>query len=170
MPIENEIKYILPKNISKKHFSGWKKIEIKQAYLPDSNARIRNYEDNFLFTYKIWSQDDNAQIEIEASINEVDFNKLWRICDKSLEKTRYIYNDDNLEWVADFLKNNDESVYFVLAEVEMPEGLITPPRIPKALNSNFLHICTQNDKSCSNKKLSDPEYAESIYKNLAKKV
>jgi CYTH domain-containing protein len=79
--------------------SSAKSIEIKQGYisLENSPLRIRQYGDNFEITKKIplKESDLSSQEEINIQLTQYEFNKLWPLVEKYLEKTRYYINIDN---------------------------------------------------------------------------
>lgn len=165
MPIENELKYILSLKLKEQAFSNWKKVEIKQGYL-DDGPRIRKYGDDLVFTYKKWVESINALVEIENKISQKDFDYLFPMCTDIVRKTRFVKNNDGCEWVVDFLKNEHDDVYFILAEVEMPEEMESPTHILKELKSNVILIPEKGDKKFTNKMLSNESYAKIILQGL----
>ena len=170
MPAENELKYVLPLNTLRDIFedAGWKRIPIKQAYLPDG-PRIRQYgDDKFVFTYKRWIEPKNRITEIELDIDKEDFNDLWLECKKPITKTRYLAPDspEGYEWSVDFLETKKGNTYFVLAEVEMPEGLEQPPEIHPLIASLDFYAAAKKDTAFTNKKLSNKSHAKRMYRRI----
>lgn len=79
----------IPQNLSL-----YKSVKIKQGYISStpSPLRIRQKVDKYELTKKIPLKDGDFssvnEINIPLTINE--FNKLWSLVEKSLEKTRYL--------------------------------------------------------------------------------
>lgn len=165
--IENEIKYILDhKKLEESKFTNWKKLEIRQGYI--DGIRIRQMNDDYIFTYKKWIKEDGKklQIEIETPIDKITFDRLWKKVARSLTKTRYMkkvnYKEGEVEWVVDFLKDKDKNIYFTLAESEMPENMQKPPKIENKVAEHLLYEVEHGDKSFSNRKLSQKKYAKKM--------
>ncbi|MFA5532204.1 MAG: CYTH domain-containing protein [Candidatus Shapirobacteria bacterium] len=86
-------KTFLAKNIPR-DLSSYKSFKIKQGYLSSSHPalRIRQIGDKFELTKKIplkpgdWSSVE----EINIPLTEDEFNKLWPLTERYLEKTRYL--------------------------------------------------------------------------------
>lgn len=78
----------LPKNIS-----SYKSVKIKQGYLssPPSPLRIRQKDNYFELTKKIPLKkgDFSSAEEINLPLTQYEFNKIWSLVDRSLEKNRY---------------------------------------------------------------------------------
>lgn len=165
MPIENELKYVLPLEFSEANLSGWTRQDIRQAYL-EEGPRIRQRDDHFLFTYKKWVPDAKVLVEIETHIPASDFDLLWPLCVERVQKTRYVTLADECEWVIDFLREGSGDVYFVQAEVEMPEGQTAPDIIPEAIRDHIVYAVGADDNRFTNKKLSDPEYAARLRRKV----
>ncbi len=165
MPIENEIKYILSSKLSEDLLNTWKKISVRQGYLNDG-PRIRQYGDEYIFTYKRWLKDENAQVEIETDLSEKDFQRLWALCTKFVTKNRYIKKDGDIEWAVDFLKDKNGDTYFTLAEAEMPEGMAAPKNILEEIKPYIIYQPQKGDKKYTNKKLSNIDYAKKRLKKI----
>lgn len=73
-------------------------------------------------------------------------------CYWTLSKDRYIYEEDGLKWEIDFFKNG-EDLYFVMAEIELPEGHVRPTKIPSLLKQHLLYEVPLTDDRFSNRKL-----------------
>lgn len=126
MPIENEYKYVLRFDPELVAMLGAGR-RLQQGYVsPD--ARIRSITDadgtaRYWFTFKKWT--DEGLVEIEPEITKADFERLWPVTVTRLIKTRYTF-DDGGHWDVDLFGDVDRP-YFVLAEVELPEGATEPP-------------------------------------------
>jgi hypothetical protein len=162
MPIENELKYVLPPDFDPAALIGWDRHEIRQAYL-DDGPRIRQMDADYLFTYKKWVPDARELVEIETAISHDDFGLLWPLCVERLRKVRYARRIKDAEWVVDFLTDASDEVYFVLAEVEMPRFAKSPDSIPQEIREHIVYAVDSSDNGFTNKKLSDPDYARELY-------
>jgi hypothetical protein len=165
VPIENELKYVLPRDFDAARLSGWDRQDIRQAYL-DDGPRIRRIDSDYLFTYKKWVPQAGELVEIETAISHEDFELLWPLCVESLRKTRYVRSIDDAEWVVDFLQDASCETYFVLAEVEMPRFAKAPDSIPPEIRDSIVHSVAADDNGFTNKKLSDPDYARKLYDRI----
>lgn len=106
----------LPLNISQ-----YKSQKIKQGYisLSPSPLRIRQKGDKFELTKKLplIEKDFSSAEEINIPLTEYEFNKLWPLVEKSLEKTRYIIPiKDNLIAELDMFEKELEGLSFVEVE------------------------------------------------------
>jgi len=165
MPIENEQKYVLLPHFPENALPGWEHVSIRQGYL-DDGPRIWQFGGHYVFTYKRWLADENAQIEIETALSQKDFERLWPLCTVILTKDRYIKQVDDLEWVVDFLKDDHGKTYFTLAEVEMPEHMDKPIEIIPEISEFIIHAPEKGDKNYSNKRLADQGHARSLLERL----
>jgi len=106
----------IPKNIS-----SYKSEKIKQGYISPSPSplRIRQKGNKFELTKKIPLKkgDFSSVNEINIPLTEYEFNKLWPLVKKSLEKTRYVIPLGN-ELIAelDIFENKLEGLSFVEVE------------------------------------------------------
>jgi len=170
--IENELKYVLQKDFDQASLQGWERLELRVAYfenrLPDGKLdkfRVRDEgtdgELRFLKTYKEPTDQVGVVKEINKPITEEEFNALFAISGITLEKTRYVKKLDNdEECVVDFFKQDDGSTYFVMAEIEMPEGRHKPMTIPKEIADSILYaVPREKVTDFSSKKISNPDYA-----------
>lgn len=175
MPTENEVKYILsmsPSIIADLYQAADSINYITQCYIYDdisSNVRVRhtriNDIDSFTLTYK--NNRHGRVIEAESIITKDDFTALKSESIATLSKTRLILNAlDGFKWEVDLFYDTDtNSVYFILAEIEMPEGMTEPPHIPPIIQKYMLHAAGY-DKGFSSHKLSNKQYAKDLYKTL----
>lgn len=166
MPIENELKYVLPRDFEAAHLDGWERHDIRQAYL-DDGPRVRQIDAEYLFTYKKWVPAAKELVEIETAISREDFELLWPLCIQRLHKTRYIRSIGQAEWVVDFLHDASGETYFILAEVELPRFASAPDSIPSEIRDSIIHSVASDDNGFTNKKLSDPDYARRLYDRIA---
>lgn len=85
-------KTFLVKNIPG-NLAPYKSYQIKQGYIssPPSPLRIRRKGDKFELTKKLplIKGDYSSVEEININLTEYEFNKLWSLSEKSLEKIRY---------------------------------------------------------------------------------
>lgn len=165
MPIENELKYVLPLDFSEASLKDWQRHDIRQGYL-EEGPRIRQRDDDYLFTYKKWVPAAKLLVEIETLIPGSDFDLLWPLCVERLQKTRYVKMADECEWVVDFLRDAAGAVYFVQAEVEMPEGQAGPDGIPDVVRNHIVYAVAAEDNRFTNKKLADPDYAATLRRKV----
>lgn len=174
MPTEHEYKYLVSMDLAGRTGTDFltkkaKEIQqIKQGYLNFSkgtSTRVRcitNDKENWSFTYK--QKVGERVIEIEKKkLDNRDGQDLWSVCIGKLEKTRYVVEDNGLKWEIDFFKNGDK-VYFVLAEIELPEGAPRPESVPNFLKDRVLYEVGLEDDRFSSKRLSDVEFATNLYK------
>lgn len=166
MPVENELKYILPLDFDAARLGGWQRRDIRQAYL-DDGPRIRQIDQDYLFTYKRWIAATRELLEIEVALSVEDFALLWPLCVERIRKTRYVKKVGAAEWVVDFLMQDDDRVYFVLAEVEMPRHQVRPDELPAEIGAHVLHLAEAGDSRFTNRKLSNVDYAAALYREIA---
>jgi len=169
MPIENELKYILPLDFDAAVLGGWERHDIRQAYL-DDGPRIRQINADYVFTYKKWISQAGELVEIEQTLSKDDFDLLWSQRIETLEKTRYEKHIGEAEWVVDFLHDSAGRNFVVMAEVELPRYKSRPDIIPDEIASHILYKVNSGDSRFTNKALSDPLYAAKIYEELILKV
>ncbi len=167
MPVENERKYVLPPDFDSDQLKGWACFDILQAYL-DDGPRIRKFGGDYLFTYKKWAPHVKELVEIETAISREDFELLWPMRVEAVQKTRYIKETDDGEWVVDFLRDDTGRVYFILAEVELSRFKAVPDDIPEEIRVHILHAVEAEDNRFTNKKLSDRDYAEGLLAKVTK--
>lgn len=166
--IENELKYVLQtearKAVEKK---CGKPMYLRQGYLP-GKARIRSKaktpgskKSKFYFTYKLPVED--VLFEIEKEITAHEFEMLWPHTTKRLNKLRYMWMDGEVQWDIDFFLNDDDSIYFAMAEAEMPETMREPPSIPDFLNEILVYaVPRERTKEFTSQKVAEPEYVATL--------
>ncbi len=161
MPVENEVKYLLeePEAILALPMF-WKTIH--QGYLP-GDARIRRSNDRDFFTYKFATP--SGLIEIETPISKADFDALWPHTVNRVSKKRASISDGDVIWDLDVMLH-DGVPYIAMAECEMPEDWIAPLRIEPTIEPFVRKAITREDQLLyTNVRLSDPEYARTLYES-----
>lgn len=113
-------KTFLVKKITKDIFS-YKSEKIKQGYISASPSplRIRQKGNKFELTKKLpLKEGDFSSVnEINIPLTEYEFNKLWSLVEKSLEKTRYVIPiKDNLIAELDVFEKELKGLSFVEVE------------------------------------------------------
>lgn len=143
---------------------------IKQGYLAFSKGmtvRIRGIEDGqkskWFMTLK--HKVGERVIEIEKKLDERDGTDLWSVCVGKLKKDRYVIEDKGITWEVDFFKKG-QHLYFVLAEVELPEGANRPKVVPEFLRDYILYEVPLTDDRFSNKRLGEVEFASNLYQQI----
>jgi CYTH domain-containing protein len=167
MPTENELKYVI-KIESESQFSGVARpLHIWQGYpcaVRGMTVRVRKIRDgvrsSYVFTYK--NNVGSRVIEIEQDIDERDYNDLWGQSLVRFEKVRYKYAAPYKGWEVDFFKDHGDQTYFAMAECEMPEGQMTPDRVPLLVKENLVFAVPATDERFSSKLLADPRYAKKL--------
>jgi CYTH domain-containing protein len=168
MPIENERKFVLDDDGELERAlaetPGVTRSYLRQAYMDASGLRIRAIEAGgkvrHIFSYK--RPVDDQVVEIETEIAAIDFDRLWKIRQETLEKARYSWRDGRFHWDVDFFKTGEGRTYFALAEVEMPETDTEPPAPPAILAPHVLVLAPRDDPRFTSKRLSDRAHAERL--------
>lgn len=177
MPTENERKYVLlnePIVLSDIARQSTRILSIEQAYIQNGNGwtfRIRktfgiHYDEPIYHaTYK--HKINGRVVEIETSIDERDYDDLHSQSIAMLNKTRYVIPAGSLKWEIDFFYDVKRSnVYFVLAEVELPEKVSNPPYIPDIIQQYLLFAVPEDNNKFSSAKLTDMNYAIQKYNEI----
>ena len=175
MPIENERKFVLSDDGLEAELAADASVTggfLRQAYLDVSGMRIRSVqtgssERRHVFTYK--RPIDGQVVEIETEISPVDFERLWSQRRETLQKARYSWNDGSFHWDVDFFKTDDGRIYFVQAEVEMPEDHQEPPPLPSRLAGHLLAAVPAGDPRFASKRLADPAHAGKLLADIKSK-
>ena len=171
MPIENERKYVLQLNLCQSKFAGYKSYEIKQSYVllgKRRSLRIREiYEKGcapqYLMTFK--QNESSFNREIEVAISQEDYSAINETCKIKLYKKRYCYEG----WEIDFFLNEKGEVYFVQAEIEMPEDMSAPAEIPPLISENLIYTVGRNDNRFSSRRLANPRHARKLLNKISVK-
>ena len=125
-------KTFLVKNIP--DLASIKQIRIKQGYIssPPSPLRIRQKGDAFELTKKLplKENDYSSNQEINIFLTEYEFNKIWPLVERSLEKSRYCIDiGENLTAELDIFEGDLLGLVFVEVEFlsqEMMEAFVPP--------------------------------------------
>jgi len=184
MPTENERKYVLyndPAVIHEIAKKAQKLLAIEQAWPhngPKWSVRIRKVSGphfsnpQYFMTYK--RKVSQRLIEIETVIEERDYYDILNSSDTNktiLQKTRYIIPSGALKWEVDLFYNQKRTeIYFVMAEIELPEGVMAPVSVPDFIKTNLLFEVPYDNTSFTSRKLQDIEYASSSYNKLMESV
>lgn len=130
--LEIEKTYLVKKNPD--NLSDYKGHQIKQGYISStpSPLRIRQNDNKFELTKKlpVKEGDFSSHEEINIPLTEYEFNKLWPLVEKYLEKTRYYLPlENNLIAEVNVYKGDLEGL--VMVEVEFTSQkemeLFNPP-------------------------------------------
>ena len=174
MPTENELKYALKLSDDfEAQVAELAKIylDINQGYVYNKDGltlRVREavWSDGspeHLMTVKMHTPD--RLMEIETQICYRDFEDFWNEAQDQLSKRRYKVYNDNEVWEIDFFRDNGQT-YFIMAEVELPEGKDRPDAIPSWLEHSILFEDSHRGSSLTSSKLSSVAYASSIYNSI----
>lgn len=173
MPVENERKFILLESplieriISE---NAERMILVEQKYLATEkglSVRIRSLTEGTATIYRMTVKQDvgGKVIEIETTISEDDFRRLWPVATGKIIKTRYLYQG----WEIDYFKSKDGNNYLAVAEFEMPENQKEPNSIPNLINNYLIYTVPIGDKRFSNKRLSDIKYTNELLAEVKKR-
>lgn len=135
---------------------------IEQTYI-GYGTRVRRVTDGtsveHWFTFKKATGD--GLVEIETAISARDHDLLRSTSQRVVHKERadvLVFND---LWEVDRFSRHDPQGDFVIAEIELPEGVGEPNWIPAFLRPHM--ICRVNTPEFSNEALSDPDrYSEIV--------
>ena len=190
MPIERELKYVLrpttevADQLLRLHRNkGWQCHLIEQAYIA-SGARIRRKtpfifpempdktNPEHTFTYK-HDLPDFSVVEMECPITDFDFDCMWTCAETRLTKVRYSKKKDTGEqWDIDvFILSVPQlggllEPYCIVAECELPHGVVLPAKLPGVVNRNLIHRVRPGDKGFASKQIADHEKITSILEVL----
>jgi|19_taG_2_1085344.scaffolds.fasta_scaffold11236_6 CYTH domain-containing protein len=149
---------------------------ITQGYLNkdhDMAMRIRssrlflgsvNQGMKFMFAFK--KKVEKRLIEIESPVERNDFYDLWPSTIDRVFKTRFVILNEKEIWEVDFFEESNHDSYFCMAEVELPEGQLSPVSIPSFISDNLLYEVPVGNAGFSSRELSNHDYAELTLKRL----
>lgn len=171
--IENELKYVLridSQDAVQQHVG--KPVLIRQGYLP-GKARIRSkvlgLTPTFFFTYKLPVKNvtgEDVVFEIEREISQHEFDTLWPHTERRLAKLRYTHRVGDVQWDIDYFLDGS-TVYFAMAEAEMPEDMSKPNGIPQfVLDSIIFSVPREMTKEFTSARVADPAYAKKILRTI----
>lgn len=178
MPTEHEYKYVISTDVLKENPEAIlrmkcdKHLIIEQGYLAYSKgytSRIRSITESgkTKWFYTMKQKVTDRVVEIEKKLDDRDGNDLWSYCVGKLKKDRYVFKDHGIVWEIDLFKH-DGSIYFILAEIELPEGSPRPKLQLDFIKSHILYEVELTDDRFSNKRLGDLNYARQLYSNFQK--
>lgn len=180
MAIENERKILLDTHKSDQLWQDLKHrkselqvqfMDITQGYLSGS-ARVRHVVphdplclDYHIFTYKVKVM--GSVCEIETLIDPHIYHKLMLITKPVILKTRAKIVQGDLTWDIDFFKMpKSGSVYFLMAEVEMPEFQTELPSMLDVLSPYMIRWVEVGDKRFNNKSLVHLNKVKKLLKDI----
>jgi CYTH domain-containing protein len=177
MPTEHEYKYVICPKLLRESPESLLKVKcdkhlvIEQGYLAHSkgySSRIRKIiEDGKTKWFHTMKQKVSSRvIEIEKKLDERDGQDLWEYCVGKFKKDRYVFPQQGVVWELDIFKH-DGQIYFMMAEVELPEGANRPKSKPDFLKNYILYEVPLSDDRFSNKRLGDIGYARSLCAKLS---
>lgn len=139
---------------------------LRQGYLPGkarirSKAKVGSKKAKFEFNYKL--PVNEMLFEIEKEISAHDFDMLWPQTTRRLCKLRYVYVVGVVQWDIDFFLRDDSTVYFAMAEAEMPETMLVPDHIPPFLERIITYkVPRDRSKEFTSQKVSEEAYVETL--------
>lgn len=183
MGIENERKILLDTRKSDQLWQDLKHrkselavqfMDITQGYLSGS-ARVRHVvphdpdpgspREHHIFTYK--TKVMGSTVELEHDLDPHDYHKLMLITKPVILKTRAKIVQGDLTWDIDFFKMpKSGSVYFLMAEVEMPEFQTDLPTMLDVLNPYMIRWVDVGDKRFNNKSLGHLNKVKKLLKDI----
>lgn len=106
----------------------YKAYQMQQGYISSvrPSLRIRKKGDKYELTKKLRLKEDDYSTceELNIPLTEAEFNKLWPLIEKSLEKTRYIIPLENgLQGELDIFHGNLEGLAMVEVEFKSKEQM-----------------------------------------------
>ena len=153
MPVENELKYLLPvadhpatlvAAVERARMGDAVRLDrLQQAWVDGPRARVRRIEPEVgpvehRFTWK--RRVGERPIEFETVIERADFDALWSVAERGLAKLRLTPEGDSVErWCLDVIPSRSGAACLLVAEVEMPEGQRAPTDLPPWLTGRVLH-------------------------------
>lgn len=173
MPTEHEYKYAISLDMFKEtpetklKVTCEKHLIIEQGYLAFSkgySSRIRSVTElgRTKWFHTLKQKVSSRVVEVEKKLDDRDGIDLWTCCVGKLKKDRYVFTHERDKWEVDLLKYHD-TVYFVIAEVELSEGAPRPKSLPPFLSKHVLYEVPLDDDRFSNKRLGDVTYAKGLY-------
>ncbi len=189
MPTEHEYKYVLSLDFVKEFdeatlFDTSQRVAfIDQGYVgvaEGTATRIRRLRavdpqkyrnsdfDHWILTFK--QQVGARVVEIETEVDRRDGEDLWSVCTRRVCKVRYYFPANDKTWELDLFKTENDHIYFVLAEVELPEGSSRPTDMPEFLRKYVIYEVGLTDSRFSNKKLGDVRYTTDLYQRIKQGV
>jgi len=199
MPVENERKYVLDDHdgslegfLQGGAVPGVAVYDVLQGYL-DRDSRVRVFRpaagspggmpfrfcgsdpagwqimpgDELVFSFK--RKVAGRQIEVECPLQPSDMAALLPTAAMFVRKRRFKIADGHVAWDIDFFKDPRGASYFALAEAEMPEGMVSPRRMPGFVRAHML-LDVGSGGGFGNRKLADPEQVRKAVRLLRKQA
>jgi CYTH domain-containing protein len=165
MSIENERKFILRQDFNAEVLQGWDIEDIETAHLGEG-ARVRCINGQLYFTYKRWITRQNRLREFEPPVPRDVYEDYASEASEITRKIRYSTKIDDEKWSVDFMRDARGQIFFVLAEVEMPEGRDMPNTMPIQIAGHIIHLVDRKDARFSDRRLADVTLARQLYAEL----
>ena len=168
--VENEVKYILKLDGLYNFVDNyWSASMITQYYLPNGiRIRSTSIEENISYTINTKKlRPDYSFMELEYPIDKEVYELLHsQQATIGLTKIRYTKLVNDELWSIDFLLNQ-ENLYFVIAECEMPETRIIPNNIPAIVLNNLVYAVSRREQAdYSNYCLANISYATNLLERI----
>lgn len=171
--IEHEFKYVLsmdaPGSLLKTVAQASSRLQkMEQKYI-SQDCRIRKSsedgkDDHHQFTFK--KKTKQGTVEIETTIESRYYDMLSKPVELVIQKDRYDVTHDGLIWEVDFFYDRKGRIYFIMAEVEMPEGAARPTSLPPCISSSLIHTVAYGDKRFSSKSCLSPTIMAELLKRI----
>lgn len=171
MPTENEVKFVLRLDGEDEINAACDRWEpIKQGYLytaKGQSLRVRSAgasKPKYTMTFK--QNAAGRTVEIETDLDARDFNDIWPNTIQRLHKVRHYLKHRDLVYEIDAFKDYLNRTYFLMAELEMPEGRKAPETLPAVLQRHLLYRVPLTDCRFASKLVADPRHASEVYQKL----
>jgi CYTH domain-containing protein len=171
MPTENEAKFVLRLEGEDEIAAVCDRWEpIRQGYLYAAKGmshRVRAAgvsKPKYSMTFKKNAR--SRTVEVETDLDARDFDDLWGDTIQRLYKVRHYLRYRSLLYEIDSFKDYLNRTYFLMAEVEMPEGNDPPEILPPILTKHLLFRVPLTDCKFASKLIADPRYATELYQRL----
>ena len=175
MATENELKYVLynTDKIAEEIVKlSEKTYNLRQGYLIGTTLKQVRIRESVSTSGKIKHvmtvkfKTKQHIIEIETKIDSRDFGDLSKLVTTWLRKTRHVIPFGPHKWEVDLFYYSKKR-YFIMAEVELPEGETNPDSIPDFIKNNLLYAVPQHANSTySSRKIGEYDYAVKTYEHL----
>lgn len=167
MHIENEQKFVVKISLYDILLElGYVYKDIEQFY--DGRMRFRQSVcgdiTEYYFTYKLGIPDTYGHMEIENEISKREYEMAKsRLAETIITKRRFTVDD----FEVDFFKDPYGSIYFAVAEIELPEDKLTTDDIPEIVSEHIVWSVPREEQYLiSNKRLRDHEMSRIRYKQI----
>jgi len=171
MPTEHEFKFVLNLEGEDEIAAACDKWEpIRQGYLYVAKGvshRVRasgTSKPKYTMTFK--KNTKGRTVEVETDLDARDFNDLWPDTIQRLHKVRHYLRHRHWVYEIDSFKDYLNRTYFLMAELEMPEGHKPPENLPAVLTKHLLLRVPLTSCQFASKLIADPRYATDLYQRL----